>query len=238
MIHNQVRNRGIILVGMLLTLSFAAGSAQTPSAQSSPGTIPEILNRMAQNTKGLTSYAVPFHIDAHFKKSFISVHVPLDGTRYFERPDKSTVKISNPPPQAKELASIYSWLGTPETWPSTYDIALVPAKSSGIYELRATYKPNSRTHELLDKAAQSTVDYVLLDVDAQTFDPVRASWFYHNGSKIVMNIKTGAVGKYRLPQSENVDMRLPGHSATAQVTYGTYQTNVSIPDSTFSGSGG
>jgi hypothetical protein len=226
--------RGVIYAALVLTLTHSAGFAQSPNARSSEKTVSQILGRMAENTKGLTSYEVPFHIDGHYKKSFISVRVPLDGTRYFKVPDKSLVKIPHPPPEAKELADVYSWLGTPQTWPTTYDISLEPTKALGVYELRATYKPNSKVHAMLDKVADSTVDHILLDVDARTFDPVHVTWFYHNGSTIVMDITNGVVDRYRLPQRESVNMNLPGHHFTALVTYGFYKTNVSIPDAEFS----
>jgi outer membrane lipoprotein-sorting protein len=224
------------LVVVLLALTYAVGSAQTPGVQTSAPTVAEILSRMAANTKGLTSYAVPFHIDAHVKKSFISVRVPMDGTRYFKVPDKSALKMTNVPSVAKDFKEIYSWLGTPQTWPSIYDIVLRPTSAFGVFELSATYKPGAKVHPLLDKAADSTVDHILLTVDKQTYDPVRAAWIYRNGSTIVMNITMAAVASYRLPQRESVDMSLPGHHVTALVTFGTYQTNISIPDSTFQGS--
>ena len=229
-------NRGLIAAILVLTLARIASAAPSTNAQSSSAmTVSQILSRMAQNTKGLTSYEVPFHIDSHIKQGMFSVKVPLDGTRYFKVPDKSALKIPNVPSEAKELANVYSWLGTPQTWPSTYDITIASATpSGGLYELRATYKASATTHALLDKAAHSTVDHILLDVDSQTFDPVRASRFYQNGSTMFMTLTAGLVdGKYRLPQRESVDMKLPSHHIKALITYSTYQTNIPIPDATF-----
>jgi hypothetical protein len=229
--------RGTILAAMLVMLAHGSTSAQSPGAQASALTVAQILDRMAENTKALTSYVVPFRIDAHVKRGMFSVRVPLDGTRYYKVPDKSLLKMPKVPSEAKALVAVYSWVGTPVTWPSTYDISLESPKTIGttaVYELRATYKPGATTHALLDSAAHSTVDHILLDVNSQTFDPVRATWHYRNGSTIVMNITAGSVdGKYRLPQHEDVDMSLPGQHATAQITYAAYQTNVAIPDSTF-----
>jgi hypothetical protein len=227
--------RGVSFAGLLLALTYTASFAQQPNGQSSPKTVPEILSRMADNTKGLTSYQVPFHIDMHVKKGIFSAHVPMDGTSYFKAPDKSVVKMTQVPSIAKDFANAYGWVGTPETWPSIYDITLVPTNSPGVYELRGTYKPNAPTHVAIDKSAGSTLDHVLLDVDKQTFDPVRVTWVYHNGATIVMNIVTQAVdGKYRLPQRETLDMNIPGQHATGLVTYGPYHTNIPIADATFS----
>jgi hypothetical protein len=227
--------RGVTFAGLLLVLTCAASSAQQPNVQPSAKTASQILSRMAENTKGLTSYQVAFHVDMHVMKGFFSVRVPMDGMSYFKAPDKSMVKMTQVPSVAKDFTNIYGWVGTPHTWPSIYDITLEPTSSSGIYELRGTYKANAPTHVALDKSAGSTLDHVLLDVDARTFDPIRVSWFYKNGSTIVMNVTTQAVeGKYHLPQSESLDMNIPHQHADALVTYSTYQTNIAIPDSTFS----
>ncbi|MBV8637196.1 MAG: hypothetical protein JO322_03865 [Candidatus Eremiobacteraeota bacterium] len=143
--------------------------------------------------------------------------------------------MTDVPSMAKQFAEVYGWVGTPQTWPSIYDISLVPASSSSVYELRGTYKPNAPTHAGLDKAAGSTLDHVLLDVDAKTFDPTHVTWFYRNGSTIVMDVTSQVVeGKYRLPERENLTLNIPGEHATGVVKYGTYQTNIPIADSSFS----
>jgi hypothetical protein len=161
--------------------------------------------------------------------------VPMDGTTYFKAPDKSIVKMTNVPSIAKDFSSAYGWVGTPHTWPSIYQITLETAKSPGVYELRGVPKPGAPTHTALDKSAASTLDHALLDVDAQSFDPIRVTWFYQNGSTIIMDVTSQVVdGKYRLPQRENLVMNIPHYHATGLVTFATYQTNIAIPDSTFS----
>jgi hypothetical protein len=223
-------------IAAALALVQAAGSVQATNAQAtSQKTVSQILARAAQNIKGLTSYQVQFHADAHVRRSIFSAKVPLDGTKYYKEPDKAALKIPNVPPQAKDFTNVLGWLGTPETWESTYDVTLQPTSSIGVYELRATYKPNSRTHVLLDKVAGSSLDYVVLDLDSKTYDPVRVRWLYKNKSEIEMDITSGTVaGGYRLPVRETVDMNIPKQQVKALITYGTYYTNVQIPDSTFS----
>jgi hypothetical protein len=228
-------NKCLALAAMLILVTGARSVAQQPISSPSAMTIAQILDRMSQNTKGLTSFQAPFHVDMHVKKGMFSVPVPMDGMTYFKAPDKSIVKMTQVPSIAKDFSNVYGWVGTPQTWPSIYDMTLQPTKSSGVYELRGTYKPGAPTHVGLDKAAGSTLDHVLLDVDAQTYDPIKVSWIYRNGSTIVMNVTTQAVaGKYRLPLRESLDMNIPHEHATALVTFSTYQTNIPIPDSTFS----
>ena len=179
---------------------------------------------MAANTKGLNTYEVPVEIRIHVKK-VISIPIRVSGERYFEQPDKGALKLHSVPQAAKAFSNLYASLGTPMTWPRTYNITLQTLPQPAIrplYELRGTYKQ------------QSNVQYILLDVDANTFDPVEVRWFYSNGATIFMNVEEGPIdGKYRLPLREVVDLNFPQYSGHATIDYGTYTINQPIPDSVF-----
>jgi hypothetical protein len=164
-------------------------------------------------------------IDAKIHKG-VTVPVSMTGTRYFKAPDKEALKMNTVPSIAKPFQDIYSSLGTPATWPRIYNITeSTPSVSSDkpMYELRATNKK------------PGNVDHILLDVDATTFDPVQARWFYKNGATIVLNVEEQVVdGKYRLPAHETVAVSFPQYKGDADVKYGSYTTNQTIPDDVFS----
>lgn len=215
-----------------MSISFAfllvAGPALSEAQQTAvppPLSVDQILAKMAANTNGLQTYVVPVDIHAHVKK-VISVGFRMSGERYFKQPDKSALKLHNVPAQAQAFSNLYGSLGTPLTWPQTYDIKLnsvIPSTAAPHYELRGTYKH------------PSSVDYILLDVDAGTFSPIKAQWFYKNGATIVMGIQEDSVdGKYRLPKRESVDVNFPQYSGHATVDYGTYAINVPVDDGVFS----
>jgi hypothetical protein len=216
---------GTLFLLSLLLLSQPSSHAQTAAPPQSM-TVAQILERMASNTNGLTSFVVPIHIDAHVKEGPVSVPVTMDGKRYFKAPDKAALKLTGLPTVAKTFSNIYTSLGTPLTWPNTYNIVLSGVTASGnqnVYVLRGTYKQPSR------------VDHVLLDVNGATFDPMQARWFYRNGATIVMNFQEGPVGgTYRLPLRESVDVNFPQYHGNADITYGNYSTNVPLADSIFS----
>jgi hypothetical protein len=183
-------------------------------------TVSQILAAMATNTAGLTSYEVPVNISGHVKKAPFSLPFSMHGTRYFQAPDKDALVMRTIPAVAKAFRNVYASLGTPATWPGTYDIVMasVPDENGrGVYELRGTYKQ------------QSSVDHILLDVDASTFDPLVVRWFYHNGATIVMSIQEAAIGPYRLPMTETLEIAFPSYRGSAVVSYGSYATNVTIP---------
>lgn len=211
------RGNVVATVAIVLLLARAA-PAQTPS----PSTIgvSEILANMAATTTGLTSYVVPVHIDARVRTGLLSLPVHMDGKRYFTAPDRSVLRMESVPAIAKQFSSMYASLGTPQTWPSTYDIVVEgPAEVSGrsVWRLRATYKRPSH------------VDHVLLYVDTSTYDAVEVGWFYRNGSTVVMDIDAETVdGKYRLPAREAIAAHFPDYSGNATVLYGTYETNVPV----------
>ena len=187
-------------------------------------TVSQILAAMAANTTGLKSYQVPVNISGNVKKAPRSMLFAMHGTRYFQTPDRDALVMSTIPASAKAFRNIYASLGTPSTWLGTYDIVLAsaPAENArGVYELRGTYK------------RQSSVDHILLEVNATTFDPVVVRWFYRNGATIVMAIQEGAVGRYRLPITETLEITFPSYRGNAVVSYGGYATNVGIPATIF-----
>ena len=207
----------------ILAMVCMFASAQTPA----PMSVQQILAHMSANTAGLTTYQVPLTIKVHVHKG-LTVPLSLSGTRYFKMPDKEALHMRTVPAIAKPFQDAYADLGTPATWLQTYDITEVTPSiqdAQPVYELRGTYKKPS-----------SHVDHILLDVDAATFDPVQARWFYTNGATIVMNIQEQPVDKYRLPSRETLDVAFPSYKGNAVVTYGTYIVNQDVPDSTFASS--
>src|ERR1700680_165520 len=83
----------------------------------------DLLAKMAAPNVGLTSYEMPVHFDVDLH-SMLSLHTGLDGTAYFKRPDKSAVNFDTVPILADAFKHLAGTLGTPETWPQTYDITL------------------------------------------------------------------------------------------------------------------
>ncbi len=207
---------------LLIFTCFVCSAQSPPSAPAM--SVQQILARMDANTSGLQAYQVPVRIDARIRK-VITLPVSMSGTRYFKRPDKEALKMSTVPAIAKPFENAYASLGTPNTWPKTYSITQTRpsvAFARPVYELRGTYKRSSN------------VDRIILDVDASTFDPVQARWYYKNGATIVMNIEEQLVdGKYRLPTHETLDVSFPAYRGNADVHYGDYVINQPIPDSVF-----
>ena len=206
-----------ILAAAVLSVSAAVTSSPLPS-------VSDILSGMARQTAGLKAYEVPVTVHAAVRKGIISIPFTLSGERYFAAPDKEALKLRGVPAVAKAFSDVYASLGTPLTWPQTYNLQVVRpdhAAVSPIYELCGAYKH------------PSSVDHILLDVDATTYDPIEARWFYRNGATIVMTVQEESVGAFRLPMVENVDVRFPAYSGHATIDYGTYNISGTLPASAF-----
>ncbi|HKE37493.1 MAG TPA: hypothetical protein VKB39_08670 [Candidatus Baltobacteraceae bacterium] len=208
-------------------ISFLASSVLTLAAVVTSPSLPpvsDVLSGMAKQTTGLQAYEVPVTIHASIRNGILAVPLSVTGERYFAAPDKEALKLNDVPALAKVFSNLYASLGTPLTWPQTYDLQVVSpdhASASPIYELRGTYKHTS------------SVDHILLDVDAETYEPVQVRWFYRNGSTIAMNVQEKAVGAFRLPSVEDVDVHFPGYSGHATIEYGAYAVNGTLPASAF-----
>lgn len=149
-----------------------AASPTPPASSSALPTAQSILAHMVVNRQGLNSFTVPVHFDIKVHK-VIGLGIKLDGVSYFERPDREALVMQTVPALAKPFQKIFAGLGTPETWPSRYNISIVPLdapNNATMYELNGVPK------------AGGNVDHVLLDISQTTFEPLKARWFYKNGA--------------------------------------------------------
>jgi hypothetical protein len=210
----------LAVAAMALAL-LGATPAPSPMASQNP-TVGDILARMAAARKGLTSFSVSVHFDVKIHRP-LSVSLPLDGVRYFEWPDKGALEMRSVPAVAKAFQQTYAGLGTPETWPGQYDLSLVPLDqpaSATMYELKGVPKSGGN------------VDHILLDVDRDSYAPIRARWFYRNGATIDMAIENAQVnGMFLLPKTETLDVAFPSYAGHAVVHYSDYTVNQPIPAS-------
>jgi hypothetical protein len=217
--HNPVRSRTTMLAVAAMTLALL-GATPTPSPTAQSPTVGDVLARMSAARKGLNTFSVPVHFDVKIKRP-LGVSLPLDGVRYFERPDKGALEMKSVPAVAKAFQQTYAGLGTPETWPGQYDLSLVDQPASATnYELKGVPKNGGN------------VDHILLDIDRDTSTPIRARWFYRNGATIDMAIENAQVnGMFLLPKTETLEVAFPSYAGHAVVNYGDYTINQPIPAS-------
>jgi outer membrane lipoprotein-sorting protein len=203
--------------------------AATPAAISSPApqSAADVLRGIAGYWKNLKSYKVAVTMSGSVKVSFISLPFTMTGTEYYRAPDRQALHMNDVPSLAKGFETTMASMGTPETWPLRYDITL-----------QGTRPHNNHTAYVLVGTPKNggNVKNVTMLVNAKTFAIESVLFSYNNGATLNLDLSHRGLSPYHLPTSATVGARFPQYSGNADITYGTYDVNVPIPDSVFQGS--
>ena len=70
-------------------------------------------------------------------------------------------------------------------------------------------------------------------VNAKTYAIEAVAFAYHDGSSLALELNHHGLSPYHQPTSIAVTAKFPSYSGSARIEYGTYETNVPIPDSAF-----
>ncbi|MBV8491651.1 MAG: hypothetical protein JO199_14085, partial [Candidatus Eremiobacteraeota bacterium] len=127
---------------------------------------------------------------------------------------------------AEGFETTVSSLGTPETWPLTYDIVLQGTDPHGkhpAYVLVGTPKQPGNVKTVTMRVSTKTYAIETVRVD------------YNNGAMLTLAFSRHAASRYHLPIRATVQARFPSYSGNADITYGTYTLNQPVPDSVFQG---
>ena len=166
----------------------------------------------------LRSYSVPIHIDVAVHKLF-TFHFGLNGTVYYRRPGRLAATIHDVP---EKYQRGFAELGTPRTWPETYDMQVVGKDTAGgqcVYHLRGT------------PLQQSDVDYLLADISDGA--PIKATWYLRGGGTITSTFEMTNIGDYSMPKQQKLDIDAQGNKVHAEITYGDYDLNGQVSDALF-----
>jgi hypothetical protein len=213
----------------------AAASAQTASpslvspmpAPSMPmaRTAADVIARMQSFSKGLESYQVPLTLHGGVKVSFITIPIDAHGMEYYRAPNKQAVHLEGAPALAERFQNTVATMGSPQTWPLDYSMSLAGTQQNNghlAYHLVGT-----------PKRTGSTIKNVSMLVAVKTFALQTVAFSYQNGSSLDLDFSHHGLSPYHLPTLITVDAKFPSYSGSAQLTYGTYQINVPIPDTVF-----
>lgn len=211
----------LLLAAGLLALP---ARADAPAAAPTPASAADVLARVESYWKNLHSYQVPLTFSGSVKVSFFSVPFSMDGTEYYQAPDKQAVHLNNVPSMARGFETSVASMGTPETWPVTYDISIAKTAPRGkhvAYVLVGTpRKPGN-------------VKTLTMYVNAQSFSIESVTLTYNSGATLDIEFHHHNQSLYRLPVSAKINAKFPNYSGSGQIVYGTYQVNVPVPDSVF-----
>ena len=206
----------VLAAALLIALLGASPAPATPA-------IGTVLRAIGNARRGLTSYIVPVTMHGSVHVKILSVPFSMHGTEYYQAPDKQALRMVDVPKMASGFSNMVGSLGTPSTWPQTYEISLDGTKA---YAGRQDYV-------LIGVPRKGgNVKNVTVLVNPKTSAIDSAAFAYNDGSSVSLTLSYGS-NPYNLPISANVTARFPDYSGGASIVYGSYQTNVPVPASAF-----
>lgn len=176
--------------------------------------------QFATEDPALRSYIAPLHISVAIHKLF-TFHFGLDGTVYFRRPGRLAMTMQKVPEQYQKL---FAKLGTPRTWPQTYDLQIVGTDET------ASGQKIYHVHGVPFESCE--IDHMDADVGPSN-TPVKVTWTLRDGGTIVSTIESTTVGGYSVPKEQHADINAGGFKIHADMLYGDYEVNGQISDAVF-----
>jgi hypothetical protein len=198
-------------------------SSAPPAAASSLPPVGAIVARAQAARGGLASYVVPVTMSGSVRNGLISAHFTMSGTEYFKAPDRDALRMTKVPKIASGFKNTIVSMPPPAAWPSIYALRVRGVQSYGsehVFVLNGTPRK------------QGNVASITLSVDASSYALDAVTYAYRNGSNLTFQFEHGG-NRYQLPTGAAVSAHFPEYRGSATVQYGTYQTNVPVPDSVF-----
>jgi hypothetical protein len=173
-----------------------------------------LLARFAADGTSLHSYIVPVHLTATLRKLVFSFRFRREGTVTFEQPNRLNASIRSVP---KRYADVFGELGTPDMWPTLYDLQLVRTEfvdGRSWFELSGVPRGDSDVAHLSVRMSDET-------------QPIEARWSLNSGWTITSTIELEPVRAYLLTKRERADIVGHGFRIHSEMVYGSYAINAS-----------
>ncbi len=197
------------LAAAILSLTATARTQTAPTAHDAA----DVVAGMQSFWQNLKSYQVPVSLNGNVRVSFVSVPFNAQGIEYYRAPNQQAIHLDG------------ASMGSPQTWPSNYAMTLEGTQTNRghlAYVLVGT-----------PKKLGSNVKTITMWVAVKTFAVETVAFAYQNGSALSLDFSHHGPSPYHLPTRIAVNAKFPSYSGSAQIVYGTYQTNVPIPNSAF-----
>lgn len=158
------------------------------------------------------------------QRSFPWTKIALNGTSYFEAPNRMVVKFAKLPGYMNGLPAAYAKMLNVGAWPSLYHVALgEPAQVNGHTDIALMLTP---------KDPKST-DHGVAFVNQNDWTVEQISWNLSGGITLNMSEGYTQIGAYRVPKSQALSVHTPYASADGNATLQDYALNVPINGEVF-----
>jgi outer membrane lipoprotein-sorting protein len=196
------------------------GAALPGGAQTAPaGNAADVYARMQRVNAGLHSYSASLHVDVQ-THGFPYISPSLDGTAYYEEPDRSAIVFETVPALASQFKKVYPQLEPPSEWPRIYDVT--PVFDDGTTaQFRLVRKKNGR------------IDHVDVTVDDKTATVSSMTYVYKDGGSIAFTQTYAFIDGNYVIKSQTGKVDIPHYSADVASSFTNYRLNVKIDDAVF-----
>jgi hypothetical protein len=179
-----------------------------------------LLTRMAEINPNLHTFTATLH--AHVTmKSFPFLAADLEGTYYYQAPDKNKVVFnSGVPLVAQQFDKLYAHIESPSRWQVLYVVTTVS-------------DDGRTTHFKLVPRKAGNVASIDATADDANATVTSMRWNYDNGGYAEMTNRYGRVGGNFVVESQTGHVEEPGYVADLTSTIGSYAINPTLPDSVF-----
>lgn len=210
--------RAAVAVTIIAATLGAAAPAPTPDAAT-------VIAGIQAYWSKVKSYEVPVSISGHARVSIVSIPFTMDGTEYYLAPDREALHLNNAPSAARGFENTIGSMGTPESWPRTYDIVLAGTQmhnGHNAYVLTGT-----------PRRSGTNVKTVTMWVNTRTYAIMAVQFNYNNGAQLSVVLSHHGKTLYHLPTTATLTAQFPSYSGSATITYGAYSVNVPIDAAVF-----
>ena len=205
------------LSARLIALFTLVAVASPGLAQS--GDTAAVYARMQRLNAGLHSYQATLHVDVQ-THGFPYISPSLDGTAYFEEPDRNAVVFETVPALASQFKKVYPQLEPPSEWPRIYDVS--PLGDDGT---------TARFRLVRKKIGR--IDHVEVTVDDKTATVSAMTYVYKDGGSISFTQTYAFIDGNYVIKSQSGKVDIPHYSADVASSFSNYQLNVKIDDKVF-----
>ena len=159
------------------------------------------------------------------QRSFPWKRVALNGTSYFEAPNRLAVRFANLPGYMSGLPKAYAKVLNVGAWPDEYNATLgQPRTVNGHTDVMLQLTPK----------ISGSDDRGIALVNPSDWSVEQVSWNLSGGIQLNMSEGYAEVGSYRVPASQSLSIRTPYATADGSVQLANYALNVRINSQIFS----
>jgi outer membrane lipoprotein-sorting protein len=205
---------------IVLRLSFlVAALALAAPGLAQAGDPGAVYARMQRVNANLHSYQADLHVDVT-THGFPYISPSLDGTAYYEQPDRSAVVFQTVPALADQFKKVYPQLEPPSEWPRIY--VVTPISDDG-----------TSSHFRLVRKKNGRIDHVDVTVDDATATVSSMAYVYKDGGSISFAQTYDLIDGNYVIKTQTGKVDIPHYSADVASTFSNYHLNVKIDPTVF-----